>query len=399
MRSPKTSVFDGAELMHIAMCGPISLDRLDYFPGTVLTTNGYPFPGTANLVKRYLKAGNQVTVVTTAPDVVSTITLRGPNLTVLVVPSRRRALHKIRDFFRYERVGITNALASSGADVIHAHWTYEFGLAARKVRIPSLVTVHDWAPRVARFNRHPYWYLRALMQVRCLTSNGALSAPTEYISQLVRKIYRRHCITIPNGIDISAFQNTSDSSKTAAPLNVGMLNVGFSDLKNVKAALSLWPAVMAEFPDAVLRLAGPDYERNGAAHTWATEQGLTAGVVFEGPIGQNDLPTWFKSKNIFLHMSREESFGMVLVEAMASGVPVIAGRMSGAVAEVTRGAADLVDIDDFAAVSNTIIALHRDPSAVEWRRQAGLEAAKTYDLDIVASEYLRVLSFISKMQD
>lgn len=361
-----------------------------------INTQGYPFPGTSELIIEYLNAGHSVVLITTAADIDEPISFSGRKLDIEVVPSRARARSRAMDLFAAERRGIRKALLSSKIDVIHAHWTYEFALASRSLRIPSLVTVHDWGPAIARHNKHIYWYVRAAMQVWCLLTPGELSAPTSYLAQKVKGVYWRECHIIPNGVAIGEIPKL-DAMRV--PGSVGMLNVGFSDRKNVKSALLAWRLLRGTHPESKLHLAGPDYETGGPAHSWATSNGCDAGVVFEGPIDPTERTLWYQDKELFLHTSREESFGLVLVEAMAAMTPVIAGQSSGAVPEITRGAARLIDIDDPAEIASHLVQLLDSTDERRLLSAKGDHVARQYDRTVVAAKYLSILQRLSAKRE
>lgn len=378
--------------MRIAVCGPATLSMLQEFVDEPINSRGYPFPGTSDLIIEYLNAGHSVVLITTAMDIDEPVSFSGRKLDIKIVPSRSRARLRAMDLFAAERRGIKEALLSSNIDVIHAHWTYEFALASRASKIPSLVTVHDWGPAIAYHNKHLYWYLRAAMQVWCLLIAGELSAPTSYLAQKVKDTYWRECHVIPNGVDLG---EASKFDLVRVPGSVGMLNVGFSDRKNVKSALLAWRLLRDTHPKSKLHLAGPDYAIGGPAHDWAMSNDCEAGVVFEGPIDPTERTLWYQDKEIFLHTSREESFGLVLVEAMASMTPVIAGQSSGAVPEITRGAARLIDIDDPAEIASHLVQL-LDHSGERRRLSAkGIQVARQYDKKVVAVKYLSILQHLS----
>jgi glycosyltransferase involved in cell wall biosynthesis len=375
--------------MHIAVAGPVTLSLLRSEVSVPSSIPGYPFAGTSELVLEYLSAGHEVSVVTTSPAGVAAPTwFRGTMLNVCVVPSRGRARSRALDFFEQERTLIEQGLEESGADICHAHWTYEFGLAAQRSSLPAVVTVHDWAPAIARMNRHPYWWFRALMQVKCLTGGAVLTAPSSYIADRVRKVFRRPCHIVPNGTRLTDF--SAGSGTPHHPLRVGMLNVGFSDRKNTRLAMKAFDRLRQTGMPVELDVAGVDYEHGGSANRWAEAEGLTSGVNFLGPLEPGQVPRWMSGLDLFLHPSREESFGMVLVEAMAAGLPIIAGRSSGAVPEVLGGEGVLVDITDANAMTAAMLAVLQSEETRLAATRSGPLRAQTFDVSRSAKSYLRI---------
>jgi hypothetical protein len=57
------------------------------------------------------------------------------------------------DLFAQERAGLERAMREDPCDVVHAHWTYEFALAALASGQPTLVTARDWAPTILLMQR------------------------------------------------------------------------------------------------------------------------------------------------------------------------------------------------------------------------------------------------------
>jgi len=120
-----------------------------------------------------------------------------------------------------------------------------------------------------------------------------------------------------------------------------------------------------------------------------------SGVIFEGPIGPAERTSWYGRKEIFLHTSREESFGLVLIEAMAAMIPVIAGKSSGAVPEITRGAARLIDINDPVEIASHLMQLMDDGEERGRLSSMGIQVARQYDRVVVAEKYLSTLHRLS----
>jgi glycosyltransferase involved in cell wall biosynthesis len=73
--------------------------------------------------------------------------------------------------------------------------------------------------------------------------------------------------------------------------------------------------------------------------------GLTERVRFAGEVNYEDMPPYYKSAKLLVHPTQEETFGMVVLEAMAVGLPVVATDLP-ALREVTEGGANLLPIDD-----------------------------------------------------
>jgi glycosyltransferase involved in cell wall biosynthesis len=108
-----------------------------------------------------------------------------------------------------------------------------------------------------------------------------------------------------------------------------------------------------------------------------------------GFVSKDDLPLLFAGAHLFVYPSGYEGFGLPVLEAMASGVPVIASNCT-SLPEVTQGAALLVDPDDIAALGSAIEAGLCDET---WRTKAmktGLAVAQRYTWERCIKETLCV---------
>src|SRR5919204_3211143 len=128
--------------MKIGMAGPVTLSLLGpCLDGKPALPAGYSFPPMALWVRELLARGHQVSVFTTSCGIAEPQTFRGPRLTLHV--ARLREDGKAQDFFRQERADLVALMQQDPCDVLHAHWTYEFALAALASGMPTLVTAHD----------------------------------------------------------------------------------------------------------------------------------------------------------------------------------------------------------------------------------------------------------------
>ena len=137
------------------------------------------------------------------------------------------------------------------------------------------------------------------------------------------------------------------------------------------------------FPAARLTLlvvGGTKGDEAGSGHLrrLAQELGVGAWVDFRGPQPQDVLPDYYAAADLCLMPSRYESFGMVALEAMASGVPVIASRAGGLAVTVQDGATGrLVPEGDVAGLARAVAALLADEPArralasAPWSGRAG----------------------------
>jgi glycosyltransferase involved in cell wall biosynthesis len=355
--------------VHIGIASPLSVEELRPWlslgEDQCLPTG----PGGATmttLLRGILGEGYRVSAVTLDPRVRKPVVLRGDRLDLFIGPFRPR--HAARDYFRAERRFVEETLAQARPEVVGAHWTYEFGLGALDSGIPTLVSVHDAPLKSLRYTSPRVWpafAVRALMNVHTLVKAPALLAVSPYIGEVVGRWHRGPVPVVPNAFDEMAFQGLPRQPDLDRP-QVLAVNEGFGRRKNVQNLLRAFPIVRAAVPAARLVLVGTGYEEHGPAFAWASKHDLLDGVEFVGHVPRSHVDELMESSEVLAHPSREESFGFVLVEAMAKRTPVVAGQRSGAVPWVlAEGRAGiLTDVVSPRAIGDSIAQLLSD--AQQW---------------------------------
>lgn len=386
--------------MHIVIAAPISLDMI---MGVQFRQRpiGYPFPMTADLCNCYIQAGHQVTVVTSSPDLKDLVEIDSPCARIIVVPYRPRARARALDLFRAERLWLRSAIElAQGVDAIHAHWSYEFAWAALGTGLPTLVTVHDWAPAILRQERDIYRLVRAIMQRYVLKRANFVTAPSRYIATKVREAYNLKVEVVPNGLmnlEARAIRADLRNHANDSEVTVGMLNASNDRRKNVDKGVQAFLRAAERRKGLSLRIAGPPFD-NPAELKWKTRKMLnasSANVRFDGRLTAEAVNRWMEEIDIFLHPSMEESFGMVLIEAMSAGAIVIGGKYAGAVPEIVGNSGLLVDTRRSERMEEAILEASMATEPATGMRRRSLARASEYDMGQVGAKYLKLLHQIA----
>lgn len=157
---------------------------------------------------------------------------------------------------------------------------------------------------------------------------------------------------IPNAVDVERFAPADREQRIAARHQIGLptdvrllVYTGrLVDYKGLPGLIEVWPRVVASHPDARLALVG-----EGGSDIAACEQelrdrvgalGIAGTVRFPGAV--DDVVPWLHAADGFVFPSRDEAFGLSLVEAMACGLPVVTTPVGGLADIVTAGADGLV---------------------------------------------------------
>ncbi|AWM34171.1 glycosyltransferase family 4 protein [Hymenobacter nivis] len=385
--------------MYIGVLAPIATN--DLLPPAERRACPYPkgregAPLISNLIREYVARGHQVLAITLddqLADDAAPFVHEGPGLTYVVVPARRRTfrpngrrLGRTADFFWFERQGLLAVLRRYRPEVVHAHWTYEFALAGLAYDPQTLVTVHDNAQIIFRYVRTLNRLFHLLMARYVFRKGRWFTAVSPYMAATVQPWTTAKVAVVANPVVIPA-----RPSATKAPLErpvISLIVNGWDDRKNSTTALLAFKAVRQRHPAAVLWGMGTAFVPGEEAAAFCHEHGIE-GVVFMGPTPHEQVLENIAASTLVLHASLEESFGMVLAEAMAYGVPVVAGRASGAVPWVVADGGLLVDVASATAIAEAVNGLLADQALYEQlSARAVAVIAERFPLAKVADEYL-----------
>lgn len=138
--------------------------------------------------------------------------------------------------------------------------------------------------------------------------------------------------------------------------------MGFSHRKNISTALQAFAIIRQRFPDLEYHLVGAETEEGGLAHQYAKANNLAQGVRFIGAIPHDQVMDKIAAASLLLHPAREESFGMVLLEAMVAKTPVVGGKNSGYVPYLLdQGRAGLMcDVESVEEMADAVLKILSD---------------------------------------
>jgi glycosyltransferase involved in cell wall biosynthesis len=186
-------------------------------------------------------------------------------------------------------------------------------------------------------------------------------------------------VLTPYGVDPAFRPDGPSPNGTPYAVFVGALHARKDPLAAVEA-LALVPG------DLRLVMIGPDKGLAGAVHETATQLGLTSRVDVRGHVAKKDLAALVRGARCLVFPSRYEGFGLPIVEAMASGTPVVT-TSAGATTEVAGDAAVVVEPGNPVALAGGI---ERALADRERLVAAGLERARLYSWTETARRTIEV---------
>lgn len=159
--------------------------------------------------------------------------------------------------------------------------------------------------------------------------------------------------------------------------------------KNCDGLLRAWAQVRAALSDHQLVIVGPgrDEAYTASLTTLAAELGIGEDVVFVGGIPLADTVPFYRAARVFVYPSYNETFGLPILEAMATGCPVVSSNVT-AMPETAGGAAVLADPGDPASIAKAI--LEASGPAREQLIEKGLRRAGQFTWGATAASTLDV---------
>jgi glycosyltransferase involved in cell wall biosynthesis len=204
-------------------------------------------------------------------------------------------------------------------------------------------------------------------------------------------------VTVPEGIDLSLWQPTADPT---ALVDLDAARDPFTVLcvarqyprKRVVDLIDAFAVVTAREPRARLVIIG-DGPEHAALQRRLQDRGLQAQVRLLGALQEDaEVRRWYTRASVFCLPSEQEGFGIVFLEAMASGLPVVT-TTSAAIPEVVPDgeAGLLVPPRDPDALAQALLRLMQDPDLRARLRECGRRHVRQYSWDRVADRFLEAV--------
>ena len=382
--------------MKIALLGPTSTESLAVALGQDMT--GLPSGETqtplAPLAAALVEAGHWVSIVTLDHSIDFEISKKFDNFEITYLPLRAgprfRARHRSLDLYSKEIRLLTNHINQMQPDIVHAHWTYEYAEAAVRAKSPYLVTMHDLGWDYLLHFRDLYRLMRLFMMLRTMPRVKGLSVVAPF---MVDKLWQYGFVgsaeVIANGIEIPSQYSDPANRDLTNPVIVTVGNDG--NLKNVRSSMLAFNLIKKVSPEAELHLFGPGLDAKFADGA--------DGVVGHGNVEHSFLMRFLCNQaTLLIHPSRIETFGVIIAEAKARAIPVVAGSQSGGVSFVCsdKGAL-LVDIESPKAISKAALSFLQDRSTyLSACQDARADAAARFSDQIIANQYLGLYRHITR---
>lgn len=275
-------------------------------------------------------------------------------------------------------------------DVVHAHWLIPQGIMQCFVNRPFIITGHGGD---VKFLNHT---IIGKLKVRCLKKAKAITVVSKTLEKVIYDLYpNKKTQIIPMGCNTKEFspkkrvENYFNQGEKKVVLFVGRLE----EIKGVEYLIEAMRDI-----DAYLVIVG---KGSMSEHLKVCAKKYKDKIMFLGPKTHEELPRIYASADLFVMPSitakngDKEGFGLVAIEAMASGLPIVATDSGGIVDVVSHGNNGLlVEEKNVEQLAENITNVLEDKQLYKELSQASLETAKQFDYNVIARKYKAIMDEI-----
>jgi len=290
-------------------------------------------------------------------------------------------------------VAIQNAVEQYDLDLVHAHYAVPHATSAWIAKemlgrdgFRIVTTLHG--TDITLVGQDPSFHRVTQFSIR---KSDGLTAVSEFLRRETHvhfDIPLDSIRVIPNFVDLDKYRRDAypcHRSKLAREGEKIVTHISnFRSVKRVDDVVRVFSRIAREVPSRLLLVGdGPD---RGKAHDVAEDEGIVDRVLFLGK--QNSVAELLSCTDLFLLTSELEAFGLVALEAMACGAPVVATRTGGVPEVVEDGVSGvLADVGDIDAMAAAAIELLTDDERWQSFSREARRAAERFSADRVVSEY------------
>lgn len=351
------------------------------------------------------RKGAQVDVYTAAADGGENVVDLRSKLSVHHIPIDNSPGRTPEELAKEFAAGVRKHIeASGGVNVIHAHYWLS-GLAGHQLKhemnVPLVTTFHTLERVKAESGVTDIASERGSAEQAVIGCSDVVIASNLIEVADIRRLYNQDArvdIVTP-GIDTTIFHT---GNKFEARLELGLpvdaplvLFAGrIQHAKGLDRAVNAFRQVVAMHPDAQLLVIGGPSGHDGNAELKSAQElvlqhQLSENVQFLGAKCRNILATYLRAVDISVVPSRTESFGLIALEAAASGTPVVASARGGLQYVVQHGHTGFLtqDVDELAGAMDHLIA---NPEKAKKFGETAAERARSFTWDGAATRLLHI---------
>ncbi|HSA83825.1 MAG TPA: glycosyltransferase family 4 protein, partial [Patescibacteria group bacterium] len=294
-------------------------------------------------------------------------------------------------------------------DIIHGHSTFSgitlLGIEIAKLKnIPHIWTYHTF------WNRYTHYIFNGKIVTPKMVEvvskflgnmSDYLIAPTDGVKkELISYGVKQPIEVLPNGIDVSTYQQGKKGFLRKA-LHITrnkkiLLSVGrLGKEKSMDFLIKSFKHIVEQEKNTVFVLVGDGPDKNKLKRL-VTRLELESSVFFMGTVNHSDMPHVYADADLFLFASQTETQGLVLLEALASGVPVVAVSDKAFDAVIFSGENGFLVVKDPKIFAEKAILLLRDKKLYQRFFQSGQEQVKKFSVENTVKQVEKLYGQVMK---
>jgi glycosyltransferase involved in cell wall biosynthesis len=289
-------------------------------------------------------------------------------------------------FRKLYKQAVAEDIKKSGLpDLVHVHIGMKAGTIARwlkqKKKIPYVISEHwsGFLPEADEKISDQPFYIRSLWK-KVIKGANAISAVSQYLANTIQQKFNVNKISvIPNVVDTTIFYPAVDTSNEIRLIHIS----GLEELKNPATILEAFSIVLKTYPLAVLDIFGPDHQQ---LKSLAVELKAEKNINFHNEIPQQQLAEFVRQSLALVLYSNYETFGCVIIEANACGIPVVVSDIPAFHETVTEGVNGIfVKKNDAGALAARMIEMIKTRSS--FNSNAIVSASSKYSYEKVGKQF------------
>ncbi len=269
---------------------------------------------------------------------------------------------------------VKKAVADFKPDLVHAHYATSYGLLGVRTGFHPLI-ISAWGSDIFEFPKKSF--LHRLMVKRNLRKADAVFSTSDVMKSELQRLGREAIVT-PFGVDITEFSPRPSLMFDADTKVIGTVK-SLEHVYGIDTLIAAFVKVKSVYQGKLKLVICGEGTQEPALKIQAAGCPFSSDIVFTGRIAQEEVPKILNQFTIFCNLSREESFGVSVLEAMACGLPCVISDAMGLKEISADGAcAAMVKADDAEGAAKVILGLLQNPGSAESLGESGRQRVVNY---------------------